>query len=179
MKCEFDESNPHLPCVYCQKHGLSLTCEKVYSPSRQVQNNSNNVPSPASEPSEFRLSEICAYYEQLHLNATQQEIIAYLTKHVNDQQRRDALEAQEATAQAAAAALQTPYGQSAMVVPGQQPQYGVYTTASPFVGQYQQGYGTDQSQQYAVDPSLLQNQQTGTYYPQQQYPGYNSYLGGN
>jgi len=113
----------------------------------------------------------------LHLNATQQEIIAYLTKHVSDQQR---LEAQEQANQAAAATMQTPYGQSAMVGSGQQPQYAGYTTASPYVGQYQQGYGTDPSQQYAViDPSVLQNQQTGTYYPQQQYPGYNSYLGGN
>ena len=180
MKCEFDESNPQLPCVYCQKQGQH-TCEKVYSPSRQVQNNLNNIPSPPSEPSEFRLSEICAYYEQLYSTATPDQIIAYLKKHVTDQQCRDAQDAQEQlNAQAAAAAQQTPYGQSAMVVPGQQPQYGVYPTASPFVGQYQQGYGTDQSQQYAVvDPSLLQNQQTGTYYAQQQYPGYNSYLGGN
>lgn len=134
------------------------------------------MPSPPSEPSEFRLSDICLYYEQLYATATPEQIIAYLTKHVNDQQRRDAQEAQEqAIAQATAAAQQTQYGQN--VVPGQQPQYAGYTTASPFVGQYQQGYGTDQSQQYAVvDPSLLQNQQTGTYYPQQPYPGYG---GGN
>jgi hypothetical protein len=113
----------------------------------------------------------------LYSTATPEQIIAYLTKHVTDQQRRDAQEAQEqANAQATAAAQQTPYGQSAMVVPGQQPQYVAYTTASPFGVQYQQGYGTDQSQQYAVvDPSLLQNPQTGPYYPQQQYPGYNNF----
>jgi hypothetical protein len=117
----------------------------------------------------------------LYTTATPEQIIAFLKKHVTDQQSRDAQEAQEqANAQAAAATQQNPYGQSAMVVPGQQPQYAGYTTASPYGGQYQQGYGTDQSQQFAVvDPSLLQNQQTGQYYPQQQYTSYNSYLGGN
>jgi hypothetical protein len=116
----------------------------------------------------------------LHSNATQEQIITLLTKHVSDQQRRDAQEAQDQAIAQATAAQQTPYGQSAMVGSGQQPQYAGYTTASPYVGQYQQGYGTDQSQQFAVvDPSLLQNQQSGPFYPQQQYTAYNSYLGGN
>jgi len=171
LKCEFDESNPHLPCVYCQKHGQH-TCEKVFSPSRQAQGNLNNIPSPPSEPSEFRLSEICAYYEQLYSSAAPEQIIAYLTKHVTDQQLRDAQE-EQAIAQSIAAAQQSPYGQTAMVVPGQQPQDAGYFTAGPSVGQYQQGYGTGQSQQYAVvEPSLLQSQQSGTYYPQQQYHSY-------
>jgi len=132
-----------------------------------------NVPSPPSEPSEFRASDICVYYESLYSQATPEQIVQYVAKHVQDQIRKDRDDEAAAAAAAAAAAQQAPYAQNAMVS-GLQAQYAGYPTASPYAGQYQQAYGTDQSQQYGVvDPSLLQNQPVpGSYYSQQQQYGY-------
>jgi len=109
----------------------------------------------------------------LYPQATPEQIAGYLAKHVADQRRQDEQEAMaqvQAAAAQAAAAQQATYAQNAMM-PGQQSQYMGYSTATQYPGGYQQGYVTDQSQQFAVvDPSLLQNQQVpGSYYPQQSF----------
>src|SRR5579859_457541 len=164
MKCEFDESNPLSPCVYCLRHGLGSTCKKFQSPSRQLQSNVNSIPNPPSETTEFRISDISAYYEQLYPTAPPEPIIAYVSKHVQNQQRQDAEEALEQAMAQVAAAQQSPYRQSTMVVPEQER----YPPASSYAGQYPRGYAR-QSQEPMVDPALLENKPPATYYPPRRY----------
>lgn len=139
-----------------------------------------NIPSPPDSTSgtEFRLSEVCAYYEDLYPGATPTDLIGYLNTHIQGLARQEQEDQMAATAAAVAAAQQPQFAQPM----GQEAQYGYQAQAQyapAGVQQYgQQTYGADPMQQGygAVDPNLLQTQQAPMYYPQT--PQWGGYGGG-
>ena len=165
LKCEFDPNHPEFPCVYCEKHSLQ-NCYKV--PSNSHQNPPGSIPSPPESTvgaPEFRLSEICAYYERMYQTATPRELLAHLQTHIEDQERKDAAEAAELQGRQAEAAMLAAYGpQTAMMVPSQPlPSYAYGATGYT---QYQQPIQANIPPQIYIDPSLLIGQQTGQSYIQ-------------
>ena len=143
----------------------------------------NNIPSPMeiNIPTEFRLSEICDYYERLYPTSSHAEIIEHLRRHV----QRVAEQEQEDMAAAAQQQQQQPQYPPP---PDAQYGYGGAQAQYPAMGVNQYGqptYAPDPTQQGfggVVDPNLLHTQQTqqmqSMYYPQQQQ-SWQGYGGGS